>query len=404
MDSMEQGYSRLVRKKQKKAISHSKQIALVKYSMFIGAGIGVVLCMLWFGLQYGNGSVPAAGYAQSQGDVSKDNGERSAYKLLPNDDREDEADSNKRYRPSFDSLTILPLEMEGTLPARRIVVNLPSRTLDFFDENKLVKTYPLAIGKPSTPTPLGSFVIMEKEVNPWWYPPKGKKAVPSGPNNPLGYRWMGFAPLYGIHGTNTPWEIGGWVSNGCIRMREKDVEELFERVPHSTAVYIHYDRVRIEKNELGQVSLGIYPDPYGLKKGKVTISEVEQKLSEAGVPNIVKSDYLQQIINKQAGQQIPLLQLHKLKVNNIQLSGQVVAAEGHIFIPIWKVAAFFHTNVEWDEEQQRVYSNKQGVPGIVRSQILYVRAEDVQSLFGGMWLWQQAENTWELATLDIGKK
>jgi hypothetical protein len=405
MDSLEQGYSRLARKKQKKAITLSKQIALIKYILAIGAGSGVLLCMLWFGLQYNKGSVPAASFAQSTGSVSLDYGkERSVYKLLPNEDRVDESAFNKRYKPSFDSLTIVPLAMKGTLPACRIVVNLPSRTLDFYNDNKLVKTYPLAIGKPSTPTPLGNFIISEKEVNPWWYPPRSKKVVPSGPNNPLGYRWMGFAPMYGIHGTNTPWEIGGWVSNGCIRMRERDVEELFELVPYGTAVYIHYDLVRIEKNDAGQVSLGIYPDIYGLKKQTVTVSEVQHKLAEAGVPGLVKPSSLQQIIDKRAGQQIALLQIHKLKVNGILLSGQVVATDGHIFIPIWKVAAFLHTNVEWDEEHQRVYVNKQAVSGIVHNQILYVLAEDVQTVFGGVWLWQQAENSWELAVLTIGEK
>jgi len=405
MDSMERGYSRLVRKKQKKAIYLSKQIALVKYILAIGTSITAVLCMLWFGLEYGNGIIPAYSFAQDTGEVSQGSGGgRGVYKLLPSEDRDDEFTSNNKYMHSLDSLTILPLEMKGALPACRIVINLPSRTLDFYNENKLIKTYLLAIGKPSTPTPLGSFVITEKEVNPWWYPLKGKKVVPSGPNNPLGYRWMGFAPMYGIHGTNTPWEIGGWVSNGCIRMRETDVEELFERVPNDTAVYIHYDLVRIEKNDSGQVTLGIYPDIYHFKKQTVTVSEVQHKLAEAGVPNLIKPGSLQKIIDKQAGQQVALLQLHKLKVNGILLSGQAVAADGHIFIPIWKVAAFFHTNVEWDEKQQRVYVNKQAVPGVVHSQILYVLAEDVQTLFGGMWLWQQTENSWELATLTIGEK
>jgi hypothetical protein len=405
MDSMEQGYSRLARKKQKKAIAHSKKIALVKYILAIGAGIGVLLCMLWFGLQYNNDSIPAASFAQSAGNVSSDDGkERSVYKLLPNEDKADEAAFNKRYSPSFDSLAIVSLAMKGTLPACRIVVNLPSRTLDFYNENKLFKTYPLAIGKPSTPTPLGSFMITEKEINPWWYPPRSKKVVPSGPNNPLGYRWMGFAPMYGIHGTNTPWEIGSWVSNGCIRMRERDVEELFELVPYGTAVYIQYDLVRIEKNAAGQVSLGIYPDIYGLKKQTVTVSEVQRKLAEAGVPDLVTADTLQQITNKRAGQQVALLQIHKLKVNGVPLPGQVVAADGHIFIPIWKVAAFLHANVEWDEEHQRVYVNQRAVSGIVHNQVLYVLAEDVQILFGGMWLWQQAENSWELSVLTIGGK
>jgi L,D-transpeptidase ErfK/SrfK len=405
MDSLEQGYSRLARKKQKKAIRLSKHIALVKYVLAIGIGIGALLCMLWFGLGYGNDSMPTANFSHTKGDFSQDNdGGSGVYKLLPNEESEDESAFNKKYKLSFDSLAILPLAMKEALPARRIIVNLPSRTLDYYNENKLVKTYPLAIGKPSTPTPLGSFVITEKEVNPWWYPPKSKKVVPSGPNNPLGYRWMGFAPMYGIHGTNTPWEIGSWVSNGCIRMRERDVEELFELVPYGMAVYIRYDLVRIEKNDVGQVSLGIYPDLYSLRKHAVTVSDVQRKLAEDGVPNFVKPDFLQQIIDKQASQQITLLQIHKLKVNGVALSGQVVAANGHLFIPIWKIAAFLHMNVEWDEEYQRVSINKQTVPGTVHNQILYVLAEDVQTVFGGMWLWEQAENSWDLAVLTIGGK
>jgi L,D-transpeptidase ErfK/SrfK len=91
-------------------------------------------------------------------------------------------------------------------------------------------------------------------------------------------------------------------------------------------------------------------------------------------------------------------------VNGVSLSGQVIAADGHVFIPIWKVAAFLHANVEWNEEQQRVYANQQAVPGIIHNQVLYVLSEDVQILFGGMWLWQQAENSWELSVLTIGGK
>ena len=124
------------------------------------------------------------------------------------------------------------------LASPSIVLNLPSRTLEFFAGGSLVKTYPVAIGKPSTPSPLGSFAIFEKEVDPWWFPPRTGEVVPSGPHNPLGYRWMGFAPLYGIHGTNAPWKIGQMVSNGCIRMHNANVEELFHLIAVGCPVLI----------------------------------------------------------------------------------------------------------------------------------------------------------------------
>jgi lipoprotein-anchoring transpeptidase ErfK/SrfK len=410
MDRMEQGYSRREKKKQKKEIERSKQVALVKCMTAVFAGIVVITSGLWFGMQYVSGSAPVLGLKKEKESTGKNNDSKEAAvgerfcRLLPNQDRGDEPEGSGQYAPRLDKQLIIPsVQNAGAMPACRIVVNVPSRTLDFYNEARLVKTYPLAIGKPSTPTPLGSFTITQKEVNPWWYPPKGKAIVPSGPNNPLGYRWMGFAPLYGIHGTNTPWEIGGWVSNGCVRMREGDVEELFELVPNGTVVYINYDLVKIDVNSAGQVSLGVYPDLYRLKK-EVTVSEVQRNLAENGVPNFVTQASLQNIVSQHSGQQIVLLEIHKLKVNGKLLSGQAVVSEGHVFVPVWEVAMALKTNVVWDEQQQTVDSNSHKVPGVVRGDVLYAAVEGMQTLFGGMWQWQPSENTWELVTLKIGIK
>jgi lipoprotein-anchoring transpeptidase ErfK/SrfK len=112
---------------------------------------------------------------------------------------------------------------------RRIVVSLPDRKIALFEEGLLVKVYPIAVGKHSTPSPNGSFHIASRVVKPTWYQPG--KVVPAGPANPLGTRWMGLGYKgYGIHGTNRPRSIGKAASHGCIRMRNEDVEDLFERV------------------------------------------------------------------------------------------------------------------------------------------------------------------------------
>jgi lipoprotein-anchoring transpeptidase ErfK/SrfK len=92
-----------------------------------------------------------------------------------------------------------------------------------------VKTYDVAVGKPSTPTPAGEFRIINHVPNPTYYGPR--VVIAPGKNNPLGTRWMGLSTKgYGIHGTNAPSSIGKAASHGCIRMRQQDLEELFDLV------------------------------------------------------------------------------------------------------------------------------------------------------------------------------
>lgn len=113
--------------------------------------------------------------------------------------------------------------------ARRIVVSLPDRKIALVEDGRVVKIYPIAVGKASTPSPSGTFHIASRVVKPTWYQPG--KVVPAGPANPLGTRWMGLGYKgYGIHGTNRPRSIGKAASHGCIRMRNQDVEDLFSRV------------------------------------------------------------------------------------------------------------------------------------------------------------------------------
>ncbi|HSK15702.1 MAG TPA: L,D-transpeptidase family protein [Gaiellaceae bacterium] len=109
---------------------------------------------------------------------------------------------------------------------------------------RAVVSYPIATGMAAYPTPLGSFRIVTKQRNPWWYPPSagwaaGAKPIPPGPGNPLGTRWMGLSVgAVGIHGTPDAASIGYSASHGCIRMRIPDAERLFERVRVGTPVFV----------------------------------------------------------------------------------------------------------------------------------------------------------------------
>jgi lipoprotein-anchoring transpeptidase ErfK/SrfK len=112
---------------------------------------------------------------------------------------------------------------------REIVVSLEDRKLALLENGKVVKVYSVAVGKPTTPSPVGTFTIERRVVNPT-YSHDGRVVAP-GPNNPVGSRWMGLnIKGYGIHGTNVPSPIGKAVSHGCIRMGKADIEDLFSRV------------------------------------------------------------------------------------------------------------------------------------------------------------------------------
>lgn len=105
-----------------------------------------------------------------------------------------------------------------------ITISLNAKILSLYRNGRLFKAYPVAIGKPTTPTPKGTFTIVNQQINP---------------GGPFGSRWMGLSkPHYGIHGTNNPPSIGTAASNGCIRMYNSDVEDLFNYVPIGTVVTI----------------------------------------------------------------------------------------------------------------------------------------------------------------------
>jgi len=112
---------------------------------------------------------------------------------------------------------------------RRLIVSIPDRKIVLLEDGQVVKIYPIAVGKKSTPSPNGNFHIASRVVKPTWY--QAGKVVGPGPANPVGTRWIGLGYKgYGIHGTNMPNSIGKAASHGCIRMRNHDVEELFELV------------------------------------------------------------------------------------------------------------------------------------------------------------------------------
>lgn len=108
----------------------------------------------------------------------------------------------------------------------RIVVDTEKFTLTLSTEGGIQALYHVAVGKPNTPTPIGNWKIIEKQMNP---------------GGPFGARWMRLSVPwggYGIHGTDNPASIGTAASHGCVRLRNEDVIKLYDIVPIGTPVKI----------------------------------------------------------------------------------------------------------------------------------------------------------------------
>lgn len=105
-----------------------------------------------------------------------------------------------------------------------IIINIAAKRLTVYRNGSIFREYIVATGKPETPTPVGVFEVINKEIDP---------------GGPYGTRWLGLSKRgYGIHGTNNPSSIGTAASNGCIRMYNEDIESLFDITVVGTPVRI----------------------------------------------------------------------------------------------------------------------------------------------------------------------
>lgn len=162
-----------------------------------------------------------------------------------------------RWYPSEGTPVVIPTRyILPDTPRKGLILNLPEMRVYYYPKAKKgeppkVITYPVGIGRQDWETPRGKTYISEKKKNPTWTPPASIRAehaakgeilpavVPAGPNNPLGTRALRLGlPSYLIHGTNKPYGVGMRVSHGCVRMRQEDVEALFDIVPRGETVRI----------------------------------------------------------------------------------------------------------------------------------------------------------------------
>ncbi|MBM6617370.1 L,D-transpeptidase [Bacillus suaedaesalsae] len=141
-------------------------------------------------------------------------------------------------------LTVSPIWPLGQNPLvgdPYLIVNKQTNQLAYINHGELKSIYDVATGYTDELTPEGEFTIVVKAVNPYYR----KKNIEGGTkDNPLGTRWMGFdaegtdGRIYGIHGNNNAMSIGHYVTQGCVRLRNNEIEQLFNEIPLGTKIKI----------------------------------------------------------------------------------------------------------------------------------------------------------------------
>lgn len=270
-------------------------------------------------------------------------------------------------------------EEEPAADPYKVSINIASTIMKVFKDDKLLYEFPVAVGKVSTPTPCGRFKIIEKELNPEWRDPKDlKKIVESGPDNPLGYRWMCFYGTYGMHGTNAPWSIGNFVSNGCIRMNNEDSEILFDLVSLGTPVHIYYDRVTVEFDKENNASVGIYPDSYGTQP--LSELDIKNKLVDLGVYAFIPDEEIEDCVGGR-WETIPVGKVYPVEINDLWINGKYIEQNGQAYLPLTTAANILKVKAYWDADFGMIKTQYGTAPGYMIKNIVFFNPADAEILF-----------------------
>ncbi|MDH7480167.1 MAG: peptidoglycan-binding protein, partial [Syntrophomonadaceae bacterium] len=153
----------------------------------------------------------------------------------------------------------------------KLVVEVAARKLTVLSDGEPFCSFPVAVGKKNTPTPIGEFRITRKALD--W-------------GGGFGSRWLGLSVpwgIYGIHGTNKPWLVGQAVSHGCIRMRNRDVERLYRMVYPGVEVDLKGNLPRRQKPPTlrrGQASQEVVALQFLLRQAKLYPGRADGRFGE----------------------------------------------------------------------------------------------------------------------------
>lgn len=216
------------------------------------------------------------------------------------------------FKPGTGNRVLLPTKWILPLEGGKydMVVNLAEmRLYRFFSsgQRKLVSSYPIGVAIEGFSTPLGSFNVSDKIVNPSWYVPDSVRkeqpdlplVVPPGEDNPLGLFALRLSDShYFIHGTNKPFGIGMRVSHGCIRLYPEDIIELHSIVGLGASVNIVYEPVKAGIRA-GGLYLEVHEDYLGKIEDMSALAD--QILNKRGFLEIADSELVKKALDEKLG-------------------------------------------------------------------------------------------------------
>ena len=214
---------------------------------------------------------------------------------------------------AYNNLKIIPRQMKDG-----IIINIPDRTLYYFQQGALVTSLPVALGsviktdKYIWQTPVGKFKITAKMKDPTWTVPpsiqtemveQGKEVIttlPPGPENPLGkYAIRTSIPGILIHSTTRPSSIYSFSSHGCIRLSPNQMEEFFPQIKVNTRGEIIYKPVKLAVTENGRVYLEVHHDVYN--KSASLVAEARKMVEKEKVSELVDWEKFKAVVKRKSG-------------------------------------------------------------------------------------------------------
>ncbi len=193
-----------------------------------------------------------------------------------------------------------------------LLLNIPGHMVYLFEQGVMIKRFPVGLGRPDWPTPLGIFKITGKSKNPSWTVPKsiqeelkreGKivlEKVPPGPDNPLGKYWLPLSiPGYGIHATIWPESIGHSTSHGCIRMITEDIEDLYGRIKVGVPITIVYEPLKLVITPDRKIFLEVHANSY--QKPFSYWKHVQELAQENGLSSQIDWSKAIRVLNEKTG-------------------------------------------------------------------------------------------------------
>ena len=199
-----------------------------------------------------------------------------------------------------------------------IIINIPDRTLYYFQRGALITSLPVALGSVTKnekyvwQTPVGKFRITAKVKDPTWTVPSsiqtqmeehGKDvvtSVPPGPENPLGkYAIRTSIPGILIHSTTMPSSIYSFSSHGCIRLSPTQMKAFFPQIKVNTPGEIIYKPVKLAVTEDGRIFLEVHHDAYN--KHTNLVAEARQMVEKLKLAGLVDWEKFKAVVTQKSG-------------------------------------------------------------------------------------------------------